>query len=42
MAAEQWEAVFRQLAEGTHAITEIIMNANDGDELDEGYKVRWS
>lgn len=40
--ADQWEAVFRTLAEGTHAITEIILNANEGDNLDAGYKVRWT
>lgn len=37
--ADQWEALFRTLAEGTHAITEIIMNANEGDDLEAGYKV---
>lgn len=37
--AEQWEAIFRNLAEGTHAITEIILNANEGDDLEPGYKV---
>lgn len=37
--ADQWEAIFRTLAEGTHAITEVIMNANEGDDLDAGYKV---
>ncbi|CAK4034006.1 Hypothetical predicted protein [Lecanosticta acicola] len=36
--AEQWEAIFRTLGEGTHAITEIIMNANEGDDLEPGYK----
>ncbi|KAK4503205.1 hypothetical protein PRZ48_006633 [Zasmidium cellare] len=36
--ASEWESVFRTLAEGTHAITEIILNANEGDDLEEGYK----
>ncbi|KAF2168269.1 hypothetical protein M409DRAFT_53554 [Zasmidium cellare ATCC 36951] len=36
--ADQWEAVFRQLAEGTHAITEIILNTIEGDDLEAGYK----
>lgn len=37
--AEQWEATFRTMAEATHAITEIIINANEGDDLEQGYKV---
>ena len=38
--AAQWEEVFRSLAESTHSITEIILNAKEDEtDLDAGYKV---
>ncbi|EME41078.1 hypothetical protein DOTSEDRAFT_74569 [Dothistroma septosporum NZE10] len=36
--ADKWEEVFRNLAENTHSITQILDETNEGDELDEKYK----
>ena len=37
--ADKWEELFRTLAENTHSITQILDETNEGDELDEKYKV---
>lgn len=38
--AEQWEQTFKTFGEKTHSITQIIQNANEGDDLEEPFKVR--
>lgn len=37
--AEQWEQTFKTFGEKTYTITQLIQNANEGDDLDALFKV---
>ncbi|CZT15269.1 uncharacterized protein RCC_01133 [Ramularia collo-cygni] len=36
--AEQWEQTFKTFGEKTYTITQLIQNANEGDDLEEPFK----